>query len=66
MFDLILTVSVVVVSAFALGVAIYNIIDTRKKYPPKLYSGEKRGVWQINTTRATVRSIPHSSRSLIG
>jgi len=32
MFDLILTVSVVVVSAFALGVAIYNIIDTRKKY----------------------------------
>ncbi len=40
MFDLILTVSVVVVSAFALGVAIYNIIDTRKNITKTTFKGK--------------------------
>jgi len=43
MINLILMVSVVAVSAFALGVAIYSIIDTRKKYNQDNIQGKRRG-----------------------
>lgn len=41
MLDLILTVAVVAVSALAIGIAIYSIIDTRKKYNQDNIQGKR-------------------------